>query len=270
MNRRKVLAAVFVVGAVGLTLGLTTASNMAFKINYVVQNPTGRAGTANCTVCGNWVSLPFSTQFQGLRMRSLCAALGADVQFLAQPGAHTGVGNATTIDTTRVDSLAGPHNCLAAESLTPNWVFQPNAGVRAILRTASTGDKPAILVGADVPGTQQLLRKTAARGGSASCSVCGNWVQLPYHTTAVRLYDLCTEMPGAALISQPGSSTGAGNNTQLNANNIDSLTTPTNCAASASLTPNPVVQIGKPVRITVRTSTAQEPPGDILWSPAHF
>jgi hypothetical protein len=268
--QRRGLAVCLVGGIACLMFGLATASNMAFKLSYIVRNPTSRGGSATCTVCGNWISLPFNTPFQGLRVRALCAAVGPDAQFISQPGVATGNGNATTIDTTRLDSLAGPHSCLALDSLTPNWVYQPNLPVRVTLRAISTGDKEAIFVGSDVPGTQQLLRKTSLRGGSAACAVCGNWAQLPYHTTAVRLYDLCLEIPGAALIVQPGGSTGAGSTTQLFQDRIDSLTGPTSCAASPSLTPNPLVQIGRPVRITVRTSTAQEPPGDILWSPAHF
>jgi hypothetical protein len=269
MNRRKVLAAVFVVAAVALTVGLTTASNMAFKLNYVIQNPTTRGGTGTCQICRNWVSLPLSNQFQGQRVRALCS-LATNIGFITQQGVHSGVGDATTIDTSRIDQLAGPHSCTALASLTPNWVLVPNAPIGIILTSASTGDRNAIIVGADVPGTQLQVRKTAADGGSAPCTVCANIEELVYHTTAVRLYDYCAEMPGALFLSQPGSTTGFGTSTALNANNIDRWTGPTSCASSASLTPNPTVQIGRPLRIILKTSGTGEPAGDILWSPAHF
>lgn len=56
------IAALVMLGIVGTA----HASNMAFRINMTVQ------GQPACSICDNWISLPFDNQFVGKRLRDLC------------------------------------------------------------------------------------------------------------------------------------------------------------------------------------------------------
>jgi len=271
MSRVRTLSKLVVVLVAVLMVGVALASNMAFKFNAIVQNPVSRTGTgtgttagSSCTVCGNWISLPFVTQFDTQRLRSICLT-NADFAFVAQPGVASGFGDGTTIDKTRIDALAS-HSCTALVTLVANPPYQPDAPIRAILKSTTSGDKNWIVVGSDSPGRQVQIRNSTSRSGSATCTVCGNWAQLPYHTTARRLRDVCLENTNFAFVAQPGEvCSGFGDATSCNPNVTDAVQSHS-CTALVTLVANPAVIVGRPIRAILKSTVS----GDILWSPAHF
>jgi hypothetical protein len=261
--------------AVGM-VGLVAASNMAFKYNAVIQNTNQRGGTAICNVCATWISLGFQNQFEGQRLSAVCDALTnrANYGFVFQTGGNcTGSGSTTVCDFTRLDSLVSRSCAVTDPNLGINPLFQPNVPLRLTLRAAFTGpDQNQIFVSADRPGTQQLLRHDTDYLGSCVGTVCASWVQLPLHTTARNLSDICVEIPRAAFVFQQGGAcTGSGPTTSCDFNRIDSLVSRSCFVADPNLGINPPVQVGKGIRITLRTPTqAGGGTGDVLWSPAHF
>jgi len=255
----RVLIAVLAVSFVGLA----TASNFAFKLNALVRNPISRGGTATCTLCGEWTSLPIVSQFRGLRLFDICTAY-PDFASVAAPGSCAGLGTNTTCDFTRIDALT-TRSCTVAAGLAVNPLYQDQSPIRAILRTTTAGDRSAIIVGSDDPGRQILVRNPISRGGTATCTLCGTWTQLHYATTAVRAFDICLENTNFASVATPGSCAGLGNNTTCDFTRTDALTT-RSCSVAAGLAVNPLVQIGKPMRIILKSTSV----GDVLYSPAHF
>jgi hypothetical protein len=280
MRTGKAFTKALVVLVAVLMVTAAVASNMAFKLNYLVQksstgSPPGtgtKASGGGCTTCGNWVSHPFQVQFAGQRLfQGICLG-NPTFAAVAQPGTSIGLGDLTVLNPNNIDAIVTTNCTAPSPTVTPNPVYQPNAGVRIILRGTAPGDVQYIIVGADLPGTQQIVRKsstatppgTGTKAAGGGCVTCGNWVQLPYHTTARRAFDLCD--PTFAAVAQAGTSTGLGDATVLNPNNVDAIVT-TNCTApSPTVTPNPLVQIGRPVRIILRGTAL----GDVMWSPAHF
>jgi hypothetical protein len=259
-------------------VSVALASNMAFKFNAILQNPVSRAGTgqgttagSSCTLCGNWVSLPFVTQFEGLRLfGSFCS--NTDIQSVGQPGVCSGLGNNTVCDPTKIDAIA-TRSCTVPQTLAADPPYQPNAPIRVILKTTTSGDKSQILVGSDAPGRQVQIRNSITRSGTAQgsvtgtgCTLCGNWVQLPYHTTARRLFDICLESSNFASVGQGGEvCSGLGESTICNPNVTDAVQT-RSCTVPQNLQANPLVIVGRPIRVILKTTTV----GDALWSPAHF
>jgi len=236
---------------------------MAFKLNFLMLNPVSRGGTANCTLCGNWISLPDITLFAGQDVYSICAAY-PDFASVAQPGSCTGIGILTVCDFTRIDALT-TRNCTVARNLAVLPPIQTQQPIRVILRVTTIGDRQAEFVGTDAPGRKILIRNSTAYGGSATCTLCGNWVNLPYHTTGRRLFDICLENPNFGSVAATGSCSGLGNGTVCIQTSPDSLTT-RNCAVAAGLAVNPFIVVGQPVRIILKPTTT----GDVLWSPSHF
>ncbi len=185
---------------------------------------------------------------------------------MAQTGLASGTGLGTTVNPAFIDDVASSRTCGAGPTLGSNPPYQPNIGINVLLRT-TVGNSTQIFVGSDAPGTQQLIRTSTTRGGTATCVTCGNWVQLPYHTTATRLNDICLENPNFARVSQTNLASGTGlQTTVIPPERPDDVASSRTCGAPPTLGSNPPVQMGKPVNIVLKSSVT----GDVLWSPAHF
>jgi len=290
----KLLIALLAVGMVGLA----GASNMAFKYNgQILQRSTGRCSVATTTACSldthcptgqtcngeqaNFtcvgvqcatpVSLGFQSQFEGARLSAICA-LNTNFGFVSQTGFCTGTLPTNTVCfPERLDSLES-RNCAAAPTVGQDPPFQPTMGLRILLRSTYTGpDFSQVFVSADRPGTQVQVRHNAANLGSCVGVQCATVAALPLHTTARRLSDICAESPRFAFVSQAQACTGTlPTNTVCFPERLDSLGT-RNCAAAPTVGQDPVVIVGRPVRILLKAASATGgATGDFLWSPAHF
>ncbi len=273
MTTRKWFPKVVVVLAVAVMLamvGTAVASNMAFKINKALLQGAAGGGTANCNTCGNWVSLPLNNAFLGQRLDDICVALNGGTIVtkaarVSQTGSASGSGATTTVDPTFIDDVNSIRTCGAPAFLGSNPPYQSQIGIQVVL-TGAVADTSQIFVGSHTPGEQILARNSIASGGTATCSTCGNWVQLPYHTTAQRLNDICLENPNFARVSQTGLASLGGLNTIVDPTFIDDVAASRACGGPAFLGSNPPVQIGKPINAILKTTTV----GDVLWAPAHF
>ena len=269
-GRRLIGCGVLIValGMIGIAaVGPALSSNMAFKLNKRLYQGTQRnpAGTAICNTCGNWVSMPFDFLPANARLNDICL-MNTGFQRVAQTGLGVGFGFGSTFDPRFVDDLSSIRVCGGPPTIGLNTPYQPNIGVNIQLRT-TVGDISHVFVGADRPGTQQLILNSTARGGSGICNTCGNWVQYPYHGTALRLNDICLENPAFQRVAQSGLATGAGLSTLvLEPERPDDVAVIRTCGGPPTIGSNPPLQMGKPVNIQLR-STVQ---GDVFWSPAHF
>lgn len=226
-----------------------SASNMAFKINMSVQ------GQPACNTCDNWISLPFNNPFIGKRLRDFCDTDGDGV---GGTGSGTDPGDQIALvaqeNPANVD--AEPfHSCLGSAAL-PNPLYVPTRAVRLRPRTG-LGTIQIVYVGSDVPGTKIELQEA---GGA--CNTCDNWVDLVYHTTYARLRDVCDTNGNG--IGGTGSSTDAGDAIALvaqeSAANVDAE--PFHSCLGSPALPNPTIQIGRGLRVRLRTGvTAPCPSG---------
>jgi len=267
MLRARVLTkSILALVAVLMIVGSSLASNMAFKINKELLQGTARnaAGTGVCNTCANWVSLPFVFLPSTARLNDICL-LNTSFQRVAQTGLASGAGTTTTVDSRFVDDVSAIRVCGGPPGVGSNPPYQPNIGVNIQLRT-TIGNTSQVFVGADAPGTQQLLRNRPTSAGTGLCGTCGNWVQYPYHGTAQRLNDVCLENPGFQRVAQSGLASGTGLSTIVDPRFVDDVSAIRTCGGPPNIGSNAPLQMGKPVNIQLRATVA----GDVLWSPAHF
>lgn len=146
----------------------------------------------------NWVSLPPGNPFVGKRLQDFCDTNGDGiattldtVAFVAEPGRIvSGAGSSLVVDPSAV-IFTVTHSCAVAAS--SNSLYRPGSPVRLRAKTSRipAGDVQLVLDGWDVPGPEVLVYNASTCGGTCPGSVCDNWVDLLYHTTALRLRDVC-------------------------------------------------------------------------------
>jgi len=260
-------AALVVLVAVAM-VGSAVASNMAFKINKDLIQGSGRnlAGTGVCTSCFNTVSLPDTNQFVGFRLNDICLT-NPNFQAVAQPG-NCGAGLCTP-DPTFVNELNSLRQCGGPPNIGSNPLYQTDRGIYVQLRT-TVADISHVFVGAHAPGTQYRVRQSNLNSGSGRCPIggCNNSINLPYHTTAARLNDVCLENLNFKTILQTGSPLPGSTplNTIPDPKFVDNLNCVRTCGGLPNIGLNCFIQIGKPVVIVIKDAVV----GDVLWSPAHF
>lgn len=179
----KVGAAIAVVAAVALMIGVAQASNMGFKMNRVIQpvgtpNPKGH----------NLVGLPYKNPYNNAQ--DVCAALGLS----------NVVPQGKIIQVNASSGAQASHSCGDANP----FALTPRVGMDITNNTLAGG----ILVGshnANPPGSITIFAKgTPSPKGS-------NYFPVPWHTTAVNAQDLCVDLTLPATTNVKGvvPSTGA-------------------------------------------------------------
>ena len=227
-NSKWLIAATAVVALVagGLALG----SNMGFKFNAQLIGPPSPPPKGD-----NWISLPDNNPYN--KANVLCTQLN-----LVSTGVNTGRGTVSRIIASS-GAFPAPYVCGTAVALAFN--LDAREGVR--LRNPATIN--GIIVGSDNPNNSYTLFAVGAP------PVGDNWVSVPYHTTAVKSSDLCTDI---GLLST-GVNAGRGTVSRIIASS-GAFPAPYVCGTSTALAFNLIT--GDSVR--VRTPVTKP------WLPSHF
>jgi hypothetical protein len=164
-NSSKLVVGLAVLFAVVLSMGVTEASNMGFKMNKVIF-PAAGAGKGQ-----NWVALPYKNPY--VNALDLCTALGLTA----------GNANTKVLQVNPATGASSSSNC----NVGTGFVLLPRVGVIVTNPTAAGG----ILVGShqsNPPGSISLSPNVfpPPKGD--------NFFPVPYHTTAGFLFDLCSDL----------------------------------------------------------------------------
>jgi hypothetical protein len=266
-----------------LAAGAATASNMAFKINVTVPRPVTAGVVGNqCNLCDFWLSLPYGNPFAGKNLHDLCDSNGDgavvntvdQIQTVSQQGSY--VGTPRVLNPANLDSIA-LRVCTNPATFGDNPPYQPNRAVRIRLKTVAAINQVLniIYVGQDIPGTQLLVRNSAARagvagGGSCPQTLCDNWLPLSYHTIHANLRGLCdTDGSGGSPTSADRMQIVRMQGTATNPLAVDSVVFN---LCTSPVGANPVVEIGKAVQVRLKDSALSGgvPIPDTLISVPHF
>jgi hypothetical protein len=232
-----VLAAATVILAAG---GAAIGSNMGFKFN----KPMTRVGDATGTQTGNnWTSVPYNNPYGTIN--GFCTQTGlnttaiqkASVQFDNYDAAHAGFASTTCGATTGVFNGTFP--------LIPGRGFQvrlPN----------NTFPASIIIVGSHDPARALTMVSTGGVAGQVGAFDYA----IPYHTTAVKMLDLCPQIGLTATGTRRGT---------IQALNPGAVGTPAafETASCGTTTPNPNLRLGEFVRL-------RDPVIGHVFVPAHF
>jgi len=172
--------------------GLAIGSNMGFKFNAQIV-----AGVGTAPKFDNWISLPDNSPY--VKANNVCLSFG-----LTSTGA-----NSTRGLVSRLTSSSGAlTNYICGTSTLGAFSLVKGEAIK--IRNNTTIN--SIVVGADDPSNT-----IAIQAGVGTAPKFDNWVSVPYHTTAVKASDLCTDMgltttranASRGLVSRLTSSTGA-------------------------------------------------------------
>lgn len=206
------------------------ASNMGFKINKSLQNGFATGGAPKGD---NWMALPYSNPYTNFT--NLC-------------NAFTGA-TKSTITVSTLNPVTGAFtnvNCAVGSAT----AIASNAGLRVRVTGATPPANPnqVVLVGSsnEAAALPTVLGAFSAAGAPKK----DIWISVPYHTTWINAFDICTTL---------GIGAGAGNVARINS--VTGVTTTANCAVSGNFG----LVIGESVR--VRKTAA----GDVVGVlPPHF
>jgi len=149
--------------------GLAIGSNMGFKFNAQIV-----AGAGASPKFDNWLSLPDNSPY--VKANNVCTSLG-----LTATGA-----NSTRGIVSRLTSSSGAfQNYICGTSTLGAFTLVKGEAIK--LRNPLTIN--AIVVGADDPSNT-----IPVQAGVGASPKFDNWISAPYHTTAVKASDLCTDM----------------------------------------------------------------------------
>jgi len=149
--------------------GLALGSNMGFKYNAQILAITGASPKSD-----NWFSFPENSPYT--KANNVCTLLGLTS---TGPAASRGVVSRLIASSGFLQSYTCGASTIGA--------FPVIKGEGMKIRHATALN--AIIVGADDPAN--TIPILAVTGASPKTD---NWVSVPYHTTAVKANDLCTDM----------------------------------------------------------------------------
>jgi hypothetical protein len=227
-NSKWLIAATVAVAVVagGLALG----SNMGFKFNAQTFGPPTPPPKGD-----NWISLPDYSPYN--KANILCTQLG-----MLSTGANGSRGTVSRLNAS-TGVFSTPYVCGSNTALAFNLVV----GEAVRLRNLTTIN--SIVVGSDNPNNTLPL---AALGAPP---IGDNWVSVPYHTTAIKASDLCTDI---GLLST-GPNGVRGTVSRLTAS-TGVFSTPYVCGSNTALAFNLLTGDGARIRTPVAKS----------WLPSHF
>jgi hypothetical protein len=215
--------------------GLALGSNMGFKFNAQIHPG---ALPSPLPEGDNWLSLPDNNPYSKANL--VCQHLGL---------ISTGV-NTTRGVVSRLISSSGVFQNYTCGTNTA-LAFAPVTGEALKVRNPATTPTPVngIVVGSDNPNNTTSI---VAAGGALPKG--DNWVSVPYHTTAIKANDLCSDMG----LTTTGVNTARGIVSRLTASTgvIQNYTCGTNTALAFTVTTGEAAKVRNPVAKS--------------WLPSHF
>jgi len=149
--------------------GLAIGSNMGFKFNAQIV-----AGAGASPKFDNWISLPDNSPY--VKANNVCTSLGLT---------STGVNSTRGVVSRLISSTGGFANYTCGAATVGAFTLVKGEAIK--IRNNVTIN--AIVVGADDPSNTIPIQT-----GAGASPKFDNWVSVPYHTTAVKANDLCTDM----------------------------------------------------------------------------
>jgi len=218
--------------------GLALGSNMGFKFNAQVHPGVAPSPLPEGD---NWVSVPDNSPYQTTQgAKILCQQLG-----LVSVGVNTTRGVVS-----RLISSSGVFQNYTCGTNTA-LAFTPVQGEALKVRNPSTAPTPinGIIVGSDNPNNT-----TSIVAAGSPLPKGDNWVSVPYHTTAIKANDLCSDMG----LTTTGVNTARGIVSRLTASTgvLQNYTCGTNTALAFIVTTGEGAKVRNPVAKS--------------WLPSHF
>jgi len=149
--------------------GLAIGSNMGFKFNAQIV-----AGVGASPKFDNWLSLPDNSPY--VKANNVCTSLGLT---------STGLNATRGVVSRLISSTGGFSNYTCGAATIGAFTLVKGEAIK--IRNNVTIN--SIVVGADDPSNTIPIQ-----AGAGASPKFDNWVSVPYHTTAVKANDLCTDM----------------------------------------------------------------------------
>jgi len=149
--------------------GLAIGSNMGFKFNAQIV-----AGVGAAPKFDNWISLPDNSPY--VKANNVCTSLG-----LTSTGATASRGVVSRL--TASSGVLTSYTCGAS-----------TLGAFALVKGEAIKIRNNVTINAIVVGADDPSNTIPIQAGVGAAPKFDNWVSVPYHTTAVKANDLCTDM----------------------------------------------------------------------------
>jgi len=153
--------------------GLAIGSNMGFKFNAQIVSGVGASPKLD-----NWLSLPDNSPY--VKANNVCTSLG-----LTATGANSNRGVVSRL----ISSTGGFANYTCGAATVGAFTLVKGEAIKIRNNVPLGPTINSIVVGADDPSNTIPIQS-----GVGASPKFDNWVSVPYHTTAVKANDLCTDM----------------------------------------------------------------------------
>jgi hypothetical protein len=215
--------------------GLALGSNMGFKFNAQIISGAGAAPKFD-----NWLSFPENGPYP--KASNVCSQLGL---LSTGPAATRGsVARVSNIST----GLLQTFTCGGALG---SFTVTKGEAMKIRTNNAAIPTFNAIIVGSDDPNNTIVIVP-----GVGAAPKFDNWVSVPYHTTAVKAADLCTDMG----LTSTGPTALRGTVARMSVISTGFLQTYTCGGALGSFT----LTVGEGIKVRTNNATAKN------WVASHF
>jgi hypothetical protein len=215
--------------------GLALGSNMGFKFNAQIVSGTGASPKFD-----NWFSVPDNNPYP--KAANVCSQLG-----LLSTGP-----TATRASVARISSVsAGSLQTFTCGGLAGSFSLTKGEAIKIRTNNPAVVTFNSIVVGSDDPNNPMTIQ-----AGTTASPKFDNWVSVPYHTTAVKAADLCTDIG----LTSTGPTATRGTVARISNISLGTLQTFTCGGLAGSFT----LTVGEGIKVRTNNATPKN------WVASHF